>query len=58
MKTLKMIYKDFKPFLVIASAAWIFGFMGLLGAYQAGKLVGVSLAIAYESPAEEQPADE
>lgn len=46
---MKKLYKDFKPFFVIASAAWIFGFMGLLGAHQAGKLVGVSVAIAYES---------
>lgn len=45
---MKKLCKDLKPLLLIASAAWVFGFMGMLGANQAAKLVGVSIAIAYE----------
>jgi len=53
---MKKLYNDFKPFLVIASAAWVFGFMGLLGASSAGKLVGVTLVVAYEeAPKNEVP---
>ncbi|TBW58531.1 hypothetical protein EZI54_03875 [Marinobacter halodurans] len=55
---MKRFYKDLKPLLLIASAAWVFGFMGMLGANQAAKLVGVSIAIAYEEGPEKASANE
>lgn len=55
---MKKLHKEFKPFLLIASAAYIIGFMGMLGANQAAKLVGISVAIAYESPAKTEQEGE
>ena len=49
---MRSFLKEAKAFAMIASAAWVFGFMGMLGANQAAKLVGVSVAIAYESHSE------
>jgi hypothetical protein len=55
---MKGLLKELKAFAMVASAAWVFGFMGMLGANQAAKLIGVSVAIAYESPSEPEKAGE
>lgn len=56
---MKKLYKELKPLFLVASAAWVLGFFGMLGAHQGAKVAGVVLAIAYEeSPAEESGSDE
>lgn len=53
------LYKELRPFIVAACAAWVLGFFGILGAHQGAKLIGVALVIAYEeSAAEENVSDE
>ncbi|MDM8181278.1 hypothetical protein [Marinobacter salarius] len=53
------LYKELKPLFMVASAAWVLGFFGMLGAHQGAKLTGVVLAIAYEeSPSKEISDDE
>mgnify|MGYP000474690545 CR=1 FL=1 len=56
---MEKIKKEAKALLMIASAAWLLGFMGMMGASAAAKVVGVAVVIAVEAPAaEEASADE
>lgn len=56
---MRRIYKELKPLFLVASAAWVLGFFGILGASAGAKFVDVALVIAYEeSPVEESDSDE
>jgi len=56
---MEKIKKEAKAMVMIASAAWLLGFMGMLGASAGAKFVGAAVVVAYEeSPAEEVSADE
>lgn len=56
---MERIKKELKALAMIASAAWLLGFMGMLGASAGAKVVGVAVVIALEEPAaEEVKADE
>lgn len=56
---MERIKKELKAMVMIASAAWLLGFMGMLGASAGAKFVGVAVVIAMEEPAtEEVSADE